>query len=123
MDALNRRDFDAIADLPFDPEGEFRSAFAVAEGEVYIGVDGLRKWAENVDATWEDFHVELIEFHEVDEHRAVLVFHNTGRAKASGIPLDMRTSQVWTWRDGKVWRNDSFTDPDEAFRVVGLGAR
>ena len=50
LDALNARDFEALAEL-LDPAMEFRSVVGAAEGEaVYTGIDGLRKWAEEVDA-------------------------------------------------------------------------
>lgn len=53
IDALNARDFRTLADL-LDPDVEFRSVIAQAEGETaYGGIQGIRKWAENIDATWE----------------------------------------------------------------------
>lgn len=99
---------------------EFHSALAMSEGEVYRGVEGLRSWARNADATWSEFRIEIEEIHDVGDDRIVAVLHLTGLARASGIPLDMRIGQVWTWRDGLVWRNASFTDPREAFRRAGL---
>jgi ketosteroid isomerase-like protein len=125
MDALNARDFETLADLSFyHPEGEFHSLLAGVEGEVYVGgVEGLRKWAEDVDATWENFHAEVLEIHELGDEQAVVVFRATGRAKASGIPLDWRVAQVWTWREGKLWRNVSYTDPSEALRPSDCGIK
>lgn len=121
MDALNARDFEALADLPFDPEFAFRSAVAAVEGEVYTGgVPGLRQWAETVDGTYDGFQAEAVEVHEVGEEQALIVFRVTGTAKASGFRLDERFAQVWTWRGGRLWRNDVYTDPDEAFQAVGL---
>jgi ketosteroid isomerase-like protein len=38
----------------------------------------------------------------------------------SGIPLDVRVGQVWTWREGRMLRNVVYTDPNDAFRAVGL---
>jgi ketosteroid isomerase-like protein len=43
-----------------------------------------------------------------------------GRAKASGVPVEAVTAQIWTWRDGKMWRNQVFADPREALEAVGL---
>ena len=119
IDALNCRDFDALTDL-VDPHCEFRSALAVAEGEVYIGIHGLRKWAESVDATWDGFFIEVAEFHDAGGDQAVAVTRNLGTAKASGIPLDQRSGAVLTWRNGKGWRNVVYSDPREAFRAAGL---
>lgn len=117
--ALNARDFDALGEL-LDREVRFHSVVAAAEGEVYVGIAGLRKWADNVDATWEGFHTEAIEFHEAGPNQAVVVSHLTGKAKASGVPLDVRTGHVLTWRNGKGWLHVAYTDPREAFAAVGL---
>ena len=120
IDALNARDFEALDELPFDDEAEFRSAFAVAEGGTYRGVEGFRRWAADVDATWDGLTIELSEFHDVEDERAVAVVRLTGIAKASGIPMDVRVGQVWTWRGAKMLRNVVYTDPTDAFRAVGL---
>lgn len=118
--ALNARDFEALSRMPWDPEMEFRSALAAAEGTAFRGKDALHKWAREVDAIWDDMRTDLVEFHEVDEDRAVVVLRLTGTAKASGVPLDSRVGQVWSWREGMLWRNVVFTDPREAFDSVGL---
>jgi ketosteroid isomerase-like protein len=119
---LNARDFAAIeASGFFGAAAQFRSAIAVSEGEVYSGVDGLRQWARNVDETWDDFHIEVLDVQPSGPNRAVAVFRVTARARASEVPLDIRVGQVWTWSDDGVWiANDSFTDPAEAFEAAGL---
>lgn len=119
--ALNARDFEAVEAAPlWHQQAQFHSALATAEGEIYVGINGLRKWAEAVDETWDDYRLILVDFREVSPEEVVVVYHVTGRARASGVPLETHTAQVWTVRDGKIWRNLSFTDPREAFRVAGL---
>jgi ketosteroid isomerase-like protein len=118
--ALNRRDFAALAERGLHPDMEFRSAFAVAEGGTYRGLQGLREWATTVDSAFDDFRSELIDFREVDDERAVVVLRNTGKAAASHIPIDVRSGQVWTWREGLMWRNDVYRYVHEAFAAVGL---
>ena len=121
FDALNARDFEALGDMPFHPDMEFRSALTAVEGgTVYHGIQGLRQWANDIDSVFEDFNNELIGFHEVDDERAIVVTRVTGRARTSGVPVDERRAQIWTWRNDKMWRNDVFSDPREAFKAVGL---
>ena len=123
VDALNARDFDAIAGSDyFDArDAEFRSAIAMSEGEVYRGVDGLRHWAANVDETWEDFRIEIVDLHLVAPDKTLTVLHATGIAKASGVPLYLHTAQIWSWDErGVMVRNDSFTDIREAFEAAGV---
>jgi ketosteroid isomerase-like protein len=120
MDALNARDFDSLAEF-LDPEATFDSVLAASEGkEAYTGIGGLRKWAAEVDATWEDWHQEVVDFRDVAGDQAVAVIRVTGRARGSGVPLDSRTGNVLTWRHGKGWRNRAYSDPREAFEAVGL---
>jgi ketosteroid isomerase-like protein len=120
LDAVNARDFDSLAEI-LPPGGmEFRSALAVAEGEeAFTGIDGLRKWAEQVDSTWEGWRQELVDFR-VGDNQAVAVLRATGRARASGVPLDTRTGNVLTWGRGRGWRIRAYRDPHEAFEAVGL---
>jgi ketosteroid isomerase-like protein len=120
LNASNARDFDALAEL-LPGEVEFGSVLAAAEGaEAYTGVDGLRKWAEQVDAIWEDWHQEVVEFRQVSDTQAVAITRATGRARTSGVPLDTLTGNVLTWGDGKGWRIRAYLDPREALEAVGL---
>jgi ketosteroid isomerase-like protein len=73
-----------------------------------------------VDAIWDAFRLELSELHEADESRTVTVYRVTGRAKASGVPLDACVALVWTWQRGKVCDIVSYTNPADALEAVGL---
>jgi ketosteroid isomerase-like protein len=120
LDAMNARDFDSLAEI-LPREVEFGSVLAVAEGErAFTGIDGLRKWAEQVDAVWDDWRQEVVDFRAVSDNQAVAVTRATGRARASGVPLDTRTGNVLTWGHGKGWRIRAYRDPHEAFEAVGL---
>ena len=118
-EALNAWNFEVLADV-FHPELEHHSVFAAVEGEVYHGIEGQRRRWENVHATWDDFRIAVAEVHDVDDECVVVVLRLTGKAKVSGVPLDTLLGQVWTWRDGKVWRIVTYTDPREALEAVGL---
>ena len=50
-----------------------------------------------------------------------MILRATGRAKASGVPLDSLSGNVLTWRDERGWEMVAYTDPREAFEAVGLG--
>ena len=120
---INRRDFEALAKLAIiDPvEGEFVSALSTAEGSrAYVGIAGMREWAEDVDSVWADFRIEVEDVREINDGRVLVLYRATGMARTSGVPLDTRTGQVWTFRNGKIWRNESYSDPSEALEAVGL---
>ena len=121
IEALNARDFEAIGRMPWmHPEFEFHSPLSGVEGEYHVGVAGLRDWGRSVDSVWEDLRAEILDLRELEDGRVLLIYRATGRARGSGMPLDTRTAQVWTRRDGKLWRNQSYTDPAEALTAVGL---
>ncbi len=118
-DALNGRDFEALASV-FHPELEHHSAFGAVEGDVYRGIDGQRKRWDNVTSTWDGFRIEVAQVHDVDDERVVVVLRLTGEAKASRLPLNTCVGQVWTWREGRVWRIVTYTNPSDALEAVGL---
>jgi ketosteroid isomerase-like protein len=118
-EALNARNFEVLANV-FHPEIEHQSVFAAVEGEVYHGIEGQRRRWENVHATWDDFRIAVADVQDVDDARAVVVLRLSGKAKGSGVPLDTLLGQVWTWRDGKVWRIVTHTDPRQALEAAGL---
>jgi hypothetical protein len=119
IEALNARDFEAVAEFPLHPALEFHSRLSKAEGGVYLGLDGIREWARNIDETFEGFQIELTEFEEVDEDRALLILRNIGTARGSGAPLDEPSAAVWTWRGGRMWRNEVFSNRAEALESLG----
>ena len=119
--AVDRRDFDALAGSGvIHPEVEFHSIVAQTEGSMYRGIDGLRAWAEMADDMWADFRIEVIDVRPGTQDRALIRLRLTGRARSSGVPLDVQVAQVWKWRDGQLWRNVAFSDHDEAARAAGI---
>ena len=118
--AINARDFEALDEMPFHRNMEFHSVFAAPEGRIYRGTSGLREWAQDVDSALEGFRVELFDLTELDAERAILSVRVAGRARASGIPVDQRLAQIWTWREGQLWRNHVFADRQKAFRAAGV---
>jgi ketosteroid isomerase-like protein len=46
------------------------------------------------------------------------ILRQTGRSKATGLPVDMRFAQLWTVRDGKQAYMAMYADPDEAREAV-----
>ena len=74
--------------------------------------------AEWADA-WEDWELEVEDYLDAGE-RVVVIIKQRGRAKATGIPVDMRFAQVWTLRNGQAIRMQMYASVDEALEAVGL---
>jgi ketosteroid isomerase-like protein len=118
--ALNARDFEALEAFPLDPDFEFRSLISDSEGSVYRGFDGLREWAADIDDVFEEFRFEVLDVRPAGDEAAVVMLRIHGRAKTSGAPFDERNAQVWLWRDGRLWRNEAYSNPADALRAAGL---
>jgi ketosteroid isomerase-like protein len=87
--------------------------------QVYLGAEGGMQFnAEWADA-WDDWELEVEEYLAAGE-RVVVLLNQRGRSKATGIPVDMRFAQVWTFRDGQAVRMEMYASPDEALEAAGL---
>jgi uncharacterized protein len=86
---------------------------------------GTRRGPEVEDAfrrmfeIYEDMRVDPREFIEAD-NQVVVVGRAFATARGSGMPLDIQVAFVWTVRDGKLVRNEVFTDRREALETAGL---
>jgi ketosteroid isomerase-like protein len=92
------------------------------ERQTYPGVEGARQFLADWADSWEDWHVEMLEdLHDAGD-RVVGIFHQRGRSKATGLPVEMDFAQVWTFRDGKQVRMEMYASAHEALEAVGVRA-
>ena len=119
VEATNRADIEEALTY-FDPDAELHSAIiGGAEGNVYRGHDGFRRWYAETEATFEELRTELTEFRELGD-RVVGLGHIYARGRESGAELDSATGWVFTLRNGKVLKAEGFLSPDKALKAVGL---
>ncbi len=103
-----------------DPDGELHSAIiGGAEGHVYRGHDGFRRWYAETEATFEELRTELSEFRDLGD-RVVGLGQIHARGRESGVELDSATGWVFTLRNGKILTAEGFLSPDEALKAAGL---
>ena len=119
VDATNRRDL-ATLDAIWSEQGEFHSTFAASEGRVFRGRQGIRDYFATLGEVFDDMHVEIEEISEAGEDRLVVVSRVTGRGKGSGLKVEQRNGQVWTFVDGEIARIDSYMSRAEALEAAGL---
>jgi ketosteroid isomerase-like protein len=114
--AINARDRAAIKALS-------ASDIVVATTvESYRGPEGLLEWLDKGDDVFDDFTVELLEVEELAGH-VVASLRQRGRGKASGAEVDHRFTHVWTLRDGRAIRLQSFAHRDDAIRHAQRSGR
>jgi ketosteroid isomerase-like protein len=92
---------------PLDLQGEFH------------GIDRARDYYARWASAWDEWNWEI---EEAREHGDLVVTRTwlTGRGRGSGVVLDMRIGQLWTFRDGKVIRYEALPTWDEALEAGGL---
>lgn len=121
VDALNRRDPDALHEL-VHPEYEFHSRLIAVEGGVYKGRDGFARYFSDLDASFNDMRWELDEILGSPVRGLVIVIRTRAVGRQSGAPIDVMNPQVWEFRDGRVIRNTVYGSKDEALAAAGLSS-
>jgi ketosteroid isomerase-like protein len=125
-EAFNRRDLDALAPTR-DPDFEFHPPPEAVESGLfepcYRGAAGyLRYLSELTDVWGTEIRIESLELIDMGE-RLVLLYDAPVRARASGVPLTGKLASVVTLAEGRVIRQQDYTDHNEALEAVGLGER
>jgi ketosteroid isomerase-like protein len=111
-DAITERDVEAAVAL-CHPEIEFFSLMAQLEARPYRGFAGIRRYFSEIDATWEEWRVDVEQLLSTPDGRVAIVMSTHMRGTGSGLPLAERVANVWEFKDEKLWRATLYRDPDE----------
>jgi ketosteroid isomerase-like protein len=124
FDAFNRGDFEEALGC-VHPDAEVRLAVEPMEPvdgsrqEVH-GRDGLRKFWELLDDSWEAIRVEIKDFAEGADDRLISFETWTVRG-GQGIVVDTELVCVYGFRDGLIGTCDSFKSKKDALAEFGRG--
>jgi ketosteroid isomerase-like protein len=125
LDAVNRRDFEAV--LPkYHPEIEIRVPPAFLGlgdiEEVYRGREGYQQFYRDWLPAWGDsFRFEPREMIDLGDGRIVALVEIKLRGQGSGIGFERQVAFVWTLdHEARAVREQVFLDWDEALEAVGL---
>ena len=120
VEAYNRRDMDTLMDL-VSPDYEFAPYLAtLLETTTYRGHEGLRRYFEDADSTWEEIQIR---FDDVRDAGGGLVYASGqlyGKGRASGLEVQVPLACVAEVRDGKLTRLQSYEKAQEALEAAGL---
>jgi ketosteroid isomerase-like protein len=89
------------------------------EQQRYEGVLGAQRFLDDWTDAWENWELEIEEIYEAGD-KVVVIVHQWGKARTTGMALDMVFVQTWTFREGLFTRMDMFSDPSEALLVAGV---
>jgi ketosteroid isomerase-like protein len=90
-----------------------------AEPDTYRGHDGIRRYFALFDDAMEGVHFEAEQMWEAGDSVVALV-RLTARGKQTGIAVEQRSAQVWTIREGRALRAQTFPELAEAFAAAGV---
>jgi ketosteroid isomerase-like protein len=118
--AFNRGDLDAWLEY-FTDDIDYRAVEGAPDDHGPIeGKDALRAYVEDWRETFDDFRTEPTELIDAGEDRAIAVMRISGRARLSGVEVDLTFAVVYTLRDGKVARGREYWTRDQALEAAGL---
>jgi ketosteroid isomerase-like protein len=116
--AVTQGDTEAAIEISH-PEIEFDSVLGIG-GRAYLGHDGIRQYFEDVASAWTEWRVEVERVDEGADGRVAIVMTMHARGKGSGVRVAERTAHIWTLRDGKLFHNEPYREPEQALRDLGL---
>ena len=77
-------------------------------------------FSEQYRERWVDLTQEVLEVIDAPNGRVLLLTRQSGRGRESGVPIVIHFFQLWTIRDGKVWRIEYFRHRADALEAADL---
>jgi ketosteroid isomerase-like protein len=103
-----------------DPEIEFVFAGG-PEPSRWTGLEGMADGWRDWLRAWDDFRAEPVDYLVLDSERILVLVHNSGRGRTSGLELEQRSvANLFELRDGKVTRLIVYLERERAFADLGL---
>ena len=103
-----------------DPNVEFIISTSALDAGRYVGHAGVRRYFRGWAGTWESWHLHPESLIDAGDDRVVVDLYERGRGKGSGVEVDNRLGQVWTFRDGLVVRWETYSTLAQALEAAGL---
>lgn len=86
---------------------------------IYVGRDAVIAASRHYWGTWAEYSLEAEEI--IDAGASVVVaVRERMRGRGSGVELDRRWAQTWTFHRGRVIRWELFPDKAEALAAIGI---
>ena len=122
-----RRGYEAFAtgriDFEFlDDEIEWRGPREFPDlAEPHFGHDGVRQYMAKLSDAFENYRMMAEEFIDVGDDRVLVFAREGGRGKGSGAEVQTNpTAHLYTMRDGKAVRMQSYWERPDALEAAGL---
>src|SRR5271169_4239774 len=119
IDAFNRRDVEALAEVTALDSEWFPALPGAVEGDGSRGFQGIETYLGEIRETWEALQVLADEYRDLGD-RVLMLGRTEGRGRGSGIQVDASLAMVFDFRGGKISRVLTYLDHGEALRAAGL---
>ena len=86
----------------------------------YHGHDGVRAAIDDWFETWEWMQVEIARHPRSGRLRCSSTAHQRAKGRGSRIEVEIKSFNVYTFRDGRVARIQLFTEREPALEAAGL---
>lgn len=105
-----------------DPEIEWRGPREFPDlAEPHFGHEGVERYLDKVYEAFDDYRMVPEEFIDAGDDKVLVFSREGGRGKGSGAEVETHpTAHLWTLRDGKAIRMQSYWERSDALEVVGL---
>jgi ketosteroid isomerase-like protein len=117
IDALNRRDLDALLEL-MDEDVESVSRIVEMEGGLH-GHDGVRRWWKSWFDVFPDYRLDIVETRDRGDI-VVATVRAVGHGAGSDLPVEDNIFQASRWRNRKCVWWQVFRTKAEALEATGL---
>jgi ketosteroid isomerase-like protein len=118
VDAFNRRDVESLAGH-YHPDVELHEWPTAPGAGSYHGIDGVRSALDTWFEVWEWMRVEVVDLVDAGDH-VLVTLDQVAKGKGSEVEVEIRSYNVYTFRDGKVLRMELFTEREPALEAAGL---
>jgi ketosteroid isomerase-like protein len=118
--AFADRGLDAMAEF-WDPDIVWRAAEGAIDdlGEMH-GLAAVRRYVQEGLDVFDDVSFVVEELRDVGDDRVLSIQRLKGRAKLSGVEIELRYAGVNTVRDGKIVQVREYLSVEDALKAVGL---
>jgi uncharacterized protein len=116
-DAFNGGDLDAVLEL-CAPDMVFMPLADSPVGATFRGHEGFRELISENAEMFDSYSNEPEEIIEVADDKVVVLVRSTARGRMSRIEVGGRLAHLWTLRDGKAIRCQSFSSLEAALSAA-----
>ena len=120
IDALNRRDLDAVVESATD---DFVTDWSNSRGllsGVHHGRDRAKEAFETFLEPWASVRWEPVELSDLGDDRVLAVSRLRMRGRGSGVDVNASGASIWTVRDGRAAALTLYQSKAEALGAAGL---